>query len=537
MATITGKRFQMTDGAASPINLFPYTVSEAVYGLNNAISNAISSALSTISLSTYAGTSAIGSSTQPVYYNGSALVACDLSTTYAPYNAAGYLPLTGGTISNNGTYLLVLNSNDSGANAAIGMQLSINAALKGLLLYSSDWGTALMNTIAGYWAIGVLDNGTPYYGTASTKYTIWHSGNDGAGSGLDADLLDGIDSTGFFRRYILPNEGQSYDANNYTQEDTHYYTYGDKANVQAWSNLPGIAGSGPFGLLNLKEGGYPIQLFHNYSEKDIWFRNMYYDSGVVWSDWKVIYNSGNSNLSTVDWTCNALTTYSSINARGKAALYHWYNDSLKMYIGYSAPDDFVHLYTPGINIILNTSANVGIGTTSPTQKLHVAGAVYASSGYRTTHDFGLYKGSDITSGLTANDGALYYSGHFLAVWAYSFKVYANIDVTGNILSTGDQVISSDLTLKTNLQDVTYSVSDIAKCRAVTFDWKDGHGHSAGSIAQDWKPLIPELVHGEEGGMTLAYGQIALVNSILEAREIERLKERVAELENQLKMRS
>ena len=110
-----------------------------------------------------------------------------------------------------------------------------------------------------------------------------------------------------------------------------------------------------------------------------------------------------------------------------------------------------------------------------------------------------------------------------------------MDVYGNILSTGDQIINSDLTLKTNLKDVTYSVSDIAKCRAVTFDWKDGHGHSAGSIAQDWKPLIPELVHGEEGGMTLAYGQIALVNTIIEAREIERLKERVAELENQLRL--
>lgn len=29
--------------------------------------------------------------------------------------------------------------------------------------------------------------------------TVWHAGNDGAGSGLDADTLDGISSTGFFR--------------------------------------------------------------------------------------------------------------------------------------------------------------------------------------------------------------------------------------------------------------------------------------------------------------------------------------------------
>lgn len=51
-----------------------------------------------LSLSTLAGSTQIGSSTQPVYYNGSALVATNLSTTYAPYNAAGYLPLNGGTM-------------------------------------------------------------------------------------------------------------------------------------------------------------------------------------------------------------------------------------------------------------------------------------------------------------------------------------------------------------------------------------------------------------------------------------------------------
>lgn len=79
---------------------------------------------------------------------------------------------------------------------------------------------------------------------------------------------------------------------------------------------------------------------------------------------------------------------------------------------------------------------------------------------------------------------------------------------------------------------------------MTFDWKDERCRSAGSIAQDWKPLIPELVHGEDGNMTLAYGQIALINSIIIARhekeqdaEIRKLKERILYLEEQLKIRS
>lgn len=35
--------------------------------------------------------------------------------------------------------------------------------------------------------------------TTALGYTPWHAGNDGAGSGLDADLLDGLQATAFLR--------------------------------------------------------------------------------------------------------------------------------------------------------------------------------------------------------------------------------------------------------------------------------------------------------------------------------------------------
>jgi len=37
------------------------------------------------------------------------------------------------------------------------------------------------------------------YNVGGTNYTVWHAGNDGAASGLDADTLDGIDSGSFLR--------------------------------------------------------------------------------------------------------------------------------------------------------------------------------------------------------------------------------------------------------------------------------------------------------------------------------------------------
>lgn len=54
---------------------------------------------------------------------------------------------------------------------------------------------AFRNTPDG---LNVCYNNSPFtYG--KNGYKVWHAGNDGSGSGLDADLLDGLDSTKFFR--------------------------------------------------------------------------------------------------------------------------------------------------------------------------------------------------------------------------------------------------------------------------------------------------------------------------------------------------
>ena len=107
---------------------------------------------------------------------------------------------------------------------------------------------------------------------------------------------------------------------------------------------------------------------------------------------------------------------------------------------------------------------------------------------------------------------------------------------GALVTTSDQSISSDETLKVNLKDIELSAEEIAKARAVTFDWKDGHGSSFGTIAQDWKDILPQSVLGANGGYSFAYAQAGTVIGVSNAREIVRLKERVKELEEQLRLR-
>jgi hypothetical protein len=114
-----------------------------------------------------------------------------------------------------------------------------------------------------------------------------------------------------------------------------------------------------------------------------------------------------------------------------------------------------------------------------------------------------------------------------------------LNVNGAIVSAGDQVIASDERIKRNFKPIELSVEQIASCRAVSFDWASG-GHSFGSVAQDWEPMVPEAV--KQGDIkTLAYGQLALVAAINIAKheteqdeEIRRLRERVADLEKEVK---
>ena len=57
---------------------------------------------------------------------------------------------------------------------------------KGVVGYNDTYGTFLWNHDSGSY-IGLRDDGVPRL----NNYVMWHEGNDGSGSGLDADLLDG----------------------------------------------------------------------------------------------------------------------------------------------------------------------------------------------------------------------------------------------------------------------------------------------------------------------------------------------------------
>lgn len=93
----------------------------------------------------------------------------------------------------------------------------------------------------------------------------------------------------------------------------------------------------------------------------------------------------------------------------------------------------------------------------------------------------------------------------------------------NVYSRGYVTALSDERKKNIVSDIALTVEDIAKAPAVLFSWKDSedHGIFAGSIAQYWQKVMPEVVQEQaDGTLSLDYQVAALMASIVTARKVE-----------------
>jgi len=94
--------------------------------------------------------------------------------------------------------------------------------------------------------------------------------------------------------------------------------------------------------------------------------------------------------------------------------------------------------------------------------------------------------------------------------------------------------ASDRTKKHNIEDISYGLNEVLKLHPVSYKLNDSNKQDIGFIAQEVKEILPEIVYGEEGSMTLSYGQITsvLTKAIQEQQKtINELKERLNLLES------
>ena len=189
------------------------------------------------------------------------------------------------------------------------------------------------------------------------------------------------------------------------------------------------------------------------------------------------------------------------------------------------------IVTQSNSLVLGSSANIGIGSSSPAAPLHILGpALTPPIGLASTEN-GLLLGLESTSGYK---------------WIQSYGGSLAINPVGNNVGIGTSApafpldvagaahassfpTSSDARLKTNISQLTEVLEKIEKIRGVSFDWNEVYeslgrstGHrEIGVVAQEVEAVFPELVTtwGEQGYRAVDYGRLsaALVEAVKELR--------------------
>lgn len=124
--------------------------------------------------------------------------------------------------------------------------------------------------------LGIKDDGTPHFHGAK----LWHEGNDGSGSGLDADLLDGVQNGEVTAKYLNPIT-EAGDLNHLTKNGIYYYSESSTNVPTTWGNL-----------LQLSNRPNPVAgTYEHWITQLVFGTNgkMYYRNDINntdWSNWK-----------------------------------------------------------------------------------------------------------------------------------------------------------------------------------------------------------------------------------------------------------
>jgi hypothetical protein len=213
-------------------------------------------------------------------------------------------------------------------------------------------------------------------------------------------------------------------------------------------------------------------------------------------------------------------------------------------------------YTSTVRMTILGDGNVGIGTTSPSEKLHVVsgcifidgeggGLIVDATSKRVGfmkygghegvisrvagQDFGIVRVG--TSDIKDVTGLTYdvYVGNDGNVGIGTTTVSYDLDVSGTIRASADVIAYSDARVKTNVITIENALEKIKALRGVSYtrtDTKD-KSEKIGVIAQEVLKVLPQVVQQDnQGNYSVAYGNMVgvLIEAIKEQQQqIDELK--------------
>jgi len=377
----------------------------------------------------------------------------------------------------------------------------------------------------------VTQAGTFRFGFTPTvgSNTIWHAGNDGSGSGLDADTLDGFQTHSANNNWgVIPTvKGDGVmEVGKYID----FHTADNDSGDDFTPRLEAISDT------ELRLGGNKIWHAGNDGASSGLDADLLDGShGADYLD----YNNF-TNTPTIPTNNNQLT-----NGAGYITSFDITTQTDSKYLRSDTADTATGTITfnSGADIVINGN----MGANGTTALASMTGRLRFDNDYSDTargpNKIQLYNdGNTWMAGLGVHsDTASYYSGAhhrwYRSTSQTAFTQVLALDSSGNLSATGTVTASSDVSLKDNITTIPNALDKVLEMRGVEYDRNDLDGkHQIGVIAQEIEKVIPELVFQDEdtGLKSVSYGNITavLIEAIKELKkENDALSARIQSLED------
>lgn len=375
---------------------------------------------------------------------------------------------------------------------------------------------------------GVSSNGGYVYGSAGNIYLRFKSGCVGVKNSTPAKTLDVTGTFAVSDAATLSSTlsvGDTATVHSVVPATTRTYNLGGTSAMFATTYTRYIDTADAY-YLRLKCNNTEYQVFdcdHNYA----YFSNCSVGINTTTPGYKLHVN-GDFKAESI-----AIEHSNEINS---------YYSNANMHLNYRAT---------GVVSLCVGGGNAGVGTISPSYKLDVYGV--SRSKYMIFYN-NAYNGNSgyVGGGASGSDEIILeaYSGNALSLWSNGNRtIYLNtsnnvgignmtpsykLHVTGDIYATGGVTCLSDARKKDVVCELPMKVEDVAGAPAIRFLWKDNRkeGNQAGTLAQYWQKVLPEVITDKSGELSMQYGVAALVSAIVTARKVVDHERRIKELESE-----